>query len=72
MSNKPDSGAIAARIHWLREEVKRITNVTLAQQFANDEDRAYWVNRVKKLTGELSALEEAVRPGRIVNGRKHQ
>ena len=70
MSNKPGSDAIAARIHWLREEVKRITNVTLAQQFANDDDRAYWVGRAKKLTGELSALEEATRPQRIVNGRK--
>lgn len=28
----------ALRMHWLREEVSRISNVTLAGTFANDDD----------------------------------
>lgn len=59
----------ALRMHWLREEVSRISNVTLAGTFANEDDRLYWVNRVRKLNSELSALEDSMKPGRIISKR---
>lgn len=52
-------------MHWLREETRRISNVTLAGNFTNPEDRAYWADRLKKLSGELSVLEHQTKPKRI-------
>jgi len=57
--------ALQGRMHWLREETKRISNVTLAGNFTNPEDRAYWADRLKKLSGELSVLEHQTKPKRI-------
>ena len=54
--------ALLSRMHWLREETRRISNVTLAGNFTNPEDRAYWADRLKKLTTELSALESQTTP----------
>lgn len=54
------------RMHWLRTEIRRISNVTLAGKFANPEDRAYWVERLRKLNGELSALETQAKPKRLM------
>ena len=54
-----------SRIEWLRAEVRRISKVTLAGTFAKPEDREFWVNRVRKLNLELSALEQQVRPRRL-------
>lgn len=51
----------ASKVHRLREEIKRISNVTLGQKFTNPDDRAYWVDRLAKLTSELSALEQEAR-----------
>jgi hypothetical protein len=56
----------AARIQWLREEVSRISNTTLAGNFVNPDDRAYWVDRLEKLTSELSAFEQSNRPGLLI------
>ena len=56
MTTTPQA-ALLSRMHWLREETRRISNVTLAGNFTNPEDRAYWADRLKKLTTELSALE---------------
>lgn len=53
-----------ARIHYLRQEVARITNETLRGDFRNPSDRDYWVSRARKLNGELSALEEQCAAGR--------
>lgn len=55
-----------ARAADLRAEVSRIMSKTLHGSFANPEDRAYWEQRLKKLNGELSALEEQLRPNRKV------
>lgn len=48
----------AVRKHELREEIKRITNVTLRCDFRNPDDRKYWENRVRKLNCELSSIEQ--------------
>ncbi len=55
----------------LRAEISRIVNVTLRGEFAKPEDRAYWQERVKKLSSRLSALEEQARPSRLTE-RKAQ
>jgi len=65
MTTTPQA-ALQGRMHWLREETKRISNVTLAGNFTNPEDRAYWADRLKKLTGELSALESQTTPTRLI------
>lgn len=59
------STAIQLRIHALREEVKRITTTTLRGNFAKPEDRQFWEIRARKLNGELSALEESLRPKKM-------
>jgi len=64
--NTTPQAALQGRMHWLREETKRISNVTLAGNFTNPEDRAYWADRLKKLTGELSALESQTTPTRLI------
>lgn len=64
MTTTPQA-ALLSRMHWLREETKRISNVTLAGNFTNPEDRAYWADRLKKLSGELSVLEHQTKPKRI-------
>lgn len=64
--NTTQQSALQGRMHWLREETKRISNVTLAGNFTNPEDRAYWVGRLKKLTSELSALESQTTPTRLI------
>jgi hypothetical protein len=56
--NKIDKNRIAIRIVELRAETKRISNVTLRGDFKNQDDRTYWQAKLKKLTGELSALEQ--------------
>lgn len=53
------------RMSWLRDEIRRISNVTLAGTFAKDEDRLYWVDRLRKLNVELSALEAQTTPKRL-------
>lgn len=67
MTTTPQA-ALQGRMHWLREETKRISNVTLAGNFTNSEDRAYWADRLKKLTSELSSLEQQTKPKRITRG----
>jgi hypothetical protein len=52
----------SARIHALRLEISRISTVTLRGDFINAEDRLYWVERLKTLNGQLSALEQMSRP----------
>ena len=47
-----------SRMAWLRDEIKRISNTTLRGNFSKPEDREFWVDRLKKLNSELSALEE--------------
>ena len=56
---------IRVRIADLQAEIRRIQNTTMAGVFANPEDRNYWVERLKKLNGELAALEKMARPRRI-------
>ena len=48
---------VAIECHRLREEIKRISNTTLRGNFAKEEDRQYWVKRLKELNSKLSALE---------------
>lgn len=55
---------LSLRIKDLQFEIRRISNVTLAGKFTKPEDREFWVNRVRKLNGELSALEDQARPRR--------
>lgn len=64
--NTTQQAALQGRMHWLREEAKRISNVTLAGNFTNPEDLAYWADRLKKLTSELSALESQTTPTRLI------
>jgi hypothetical protein len=61
--------AIASRAEHLRQEVKRICNVTLRGVFKISADRDYWVERSKKLSGELAAIENLLRPMRLSKGR---
>lgn len=68
MTTATQQAALQGRMHWLREETKRISNLTLAGNFTNPEDRAYWADRLKKLSGELSALEQQTKPKRITRG----
>lgn len=48
---------IAIECHRLREEIKRISNTTLRGNFVDEDDRQYWVKRVKQLNSKLLALE---------------
>ena len=50
--------SINTRIHNLRQEIKRISTVTLRGNFKKEEDRKYWESKLRTLNGELSALEE--------------
>ena len=56
--NQIDKNAIENKKHWLRGEIKRISNTTLRVDFVKPDDRQYWVDRLKKLNGELNALEQ--------------
>jgi hypothetical protein len=53
---------IESNKHKLREEIKRILNVTLRGDFKKEEDRKYWEVRARQLSSRLSALEEMSRP----------
>lgn len=64
-TNQEIAASKQSRISWLRDEVKRISNTTLRGVFSKDEDRDFWVARVRKLNAELSALEEQVKPACI-------
>ena len=55
--NKVTANQIESRKHYLREEIKRITETTLRGTFVNQEDRDFWVARARKLNSELAALE---------------
>lgn len=48
---------VAIRCVDLQQEIRRIANVTLRQDFANPDDRRYWEDRLTRLSGELRALE---------------
>jgi len=50
-----------AEAERLRAEVKRISNTTLRGNFANPEDREYWVKRLKELTSRLSEYEDRIK-----------
>ena len=52
---------IKTEAHRLREEIKRVSTVTLRGNFAKEEDREYWVKKLNEMNGKLSALEEAYR-----------
>lgn len=53
-----NANAVENRKHWLRSEIKRITNTTLRGEFKIKSDRQYWVDRLRKLNSELDALEQ--------------
>lgn len=55
------AGAIYIRCADLRTEIRRISNVTLRQDFRKPEDRKYWEDRLRKLNGELLSLESMER-----------
>lgn len=55
---------LQARAAELRADVSRVANKTLAGTFKNPDDRAYWVQRLHRLNGELSAIEDQLRPSR--------
>lgn len=63
--SKALEAGLAIRAENLRAEIRRITNTTLSGSFVNSEDRTYWADRAKKLSGELSAIEEMTRPRRV-------
>lgn len=44
----------------LRPEVSRIANVTLRGNFVKEEDRQYWVKRLKELNGKIASFEEEI------------
>ena len=50
--------------HRLRQETSRIANVTLRGNFSREEDRQYWVERLRKLTSQLSSIERDLTPSR--------
>ena len=56
---------LQSRAVTLREEIARISNTTLGGDFKRSEDRDFWVKRLKQLTGELSSIEEMLRPKRL-------
>lgn len=53
--------AIDIRCMDLRTEIRRISNVTLREDFRVPEDRKYWEDRLRKLNGELRSLESMER-----------
>ena len=53
-----NANSVESRKHWLRGEIKRITNTTLRGEFKIKSDRQYWVDRLRKLNSELNALEQ--------------
>lgn len=67
--SESDQRGVLARMHWLRGEVKRISNVTLAGDFKSKDDRDFWAARLQKLSGELSALEQQTKPKRLMKGQ---
>lgn len=56
-ARQPLSAAIDIRCMDLRAEIRRISNVTLRQDFQKPEDRKYWEDRLTKLNGQLHSLE---------------
>ena len=50
--------AINSNIAKLKEEIKRVSNVTLRGNFKNPEDRQYWVEKLKRMNSKLSSLEQ--------------
>ena len=59
---KLDKSAIQIRIVALQKETSRIANVVLRGNFVNPDDLTYWQKRLKKLNGELSGLEQMLKP----------
>ncbi len=55
--NELTKDQIATRIDVVKKEIKRIMDVTLRGNFTNQEDRNYWVDRLKKLNCQLNVLE---------------
>ena len=53
-----DRAAIENNKDRIRKEIKRICEVTLRGNFANEEDRVYWKNKARTLNAQLLALEE--------------
>jgi len=62
--NKITAEQIKARIIDLQTELKRILNTTLKGNFAKQEDKEYWVKKSQKISSELFALEESIKPKR--------
>lgn len=48
------------RVEALRQEIRRITRITLRGNFVLESDRTFWEKRLEKLNGELAALEATV------------
>ncbi len=51
------------RIDELKKEIQRISNVALRGNFKIPDDRIFLVEKLKKLNGELIALERQYLPG---------
>lgn len=49
---------MSARAYWLTNEIKRISSVALRGNFSDPADREFMVARLKKLSSELSAIEQ--------------
>lgn len=56
-ARQASTATIDIRCMDLRTEIRRISNVTLRQDFRKPEDRKYWEDRLTKLNGELRSLE---------------
>lgn len=54
---KLDKVIIKNNIYGLQKEIKRIAETTLRGDFANTDDRDYWVKRLRGLNSKLNALE---------------
>ena len=64
LNKKEEKMILNRNINRLREEIKRISTTTLRGNFANPEDREYWVKRLSRLNGELIAFERQQEAGR--------
>lgn len=56
---KEDKNTIKVNILKIKEEIKRISSVTLRGDFVCKEDREYWVKKLTSLNSKLKSLEQS-------------
>ena len=59
--NEINENSIHSEIHRLKLEIKRVCETTLRGTFRNEEDKQYWVGKLKTMNSKLSSLEKSIK-----------